>query len=68
MTGVSFLTQAHNGKIGLSIYHSGDDDKTVVSTTYWLAPNDAAGLAVILLREVEALPRVAEASDLGLVA
>lgn len=63
---VSYLTQTLRGQIGLSMWYSGKDCHTTVTTTFWLDPRDAEGIARMLLKEVDALPRVVEASDLGL--
>jgi hypothetical protein len=63
---VSYLVQSLRGKIGLSMWYSGKDCHTTVTTTFWLDPRDAEGIARMLLREVDSLPRMVEASDFGL--
>lgn len=63
---VSYLTQPLRGKIGLSMWYSDKKCHTTVTTTFWLDPRDAEGIAKMLLGQVDSLPRAVEASDLGL--
>jgi len=65
---LNYLTQSNKGQIGLSLWASDDAGKTMVTTTFWLFPKDAASIAKMLQREVEAQPRAVSASDLGLEA
>lgn len=67
-TAMSFLTQTLNGKIGLHLWSSDENCNTIATTTFWLDPTTAAGLGKMLLKEVDRLPRVVEASDLGIAA
>jgi len=68
MTALSYLTQIHRDKVGLSIWSSDADNYTTVTSTYWLEPHEAAAIAKMLQQEVARMPTACIAADLGLEA